>query len=123
MKALVKWSAFCVATGRRARLHVNPDDWFDIGDDAGLDYGAKLAGYQKLADRHFDTERYHEFCAAALPDIDDQVLDWVSSSEFDDMLLDTVRATYPVHEHDKFIAHFRGLIDLWLSDESAQLRV
>jgi len=123
MKALVKWSAFCVATGRRARLHVNPDDWFAIGDDPGLDYGAKLAGYQKLADQHFDTERYHEFCAAALPDIDDQVLDWVSSSEFDDMLLDTVRATYPVHEHDKFIAHFRGLIDLWLSDESAQLRV
>jgi hypothetical protein len=123
MKALVKWSAFCVATGRRARLHVNPDDWFDIGDDPGLDYGAKLAGYQRLADQHFDTERYHEFCAAALPDIDDQVLDWVSSSEFDDMLLDTIRATYPAHEHDKFIAHFRGLIDLWLSDESAQLRV
>ena len=123
MKALVKWTAFCTATGRRARLHVNPDDWFAIGDDPDLNYGAKLGAYQKLADAHFDTERYHEFCAAALPHIDEQVLEWVSSPQFDDMLLDTVRATYPAHEHDKFAAHFRGLLGLWVSDESQLLSV
>jgi hypothetical protein len=122
MKALVKWTAFCAATGRRARLHVNPDDWFAIGDDPDLDYGDKLAGYQKLADAHFDTERYHEFCDSALPDIDSQVLEWVSSTQFDEMLRDTVRATYPADEQDKFVAHFRGLVDLWISDESRVLQ-
>jgi hypothetical protein len=122
MKALVTWTAFCAATGRKARLHVNPDDWFAIGDAPELDYGAKLAGYQRLADAHFDKDRYSEFCATSLPDIDDQVLDWVSSSQFDQLLLDTVRATYPAHEHDQFLAHFRGLIDLWISDETRLLR-
>jgi hypothetical protein len=45
------------------------------------------------------------------------VHDWVTSPEFDRMLLDTVRATYPPHEQDTFMAHFRGLIDLWVSDQ------
>ena len=122
MKALVKWTAFCTATNRKARLHVNPDDWFAIGDDPDLGYADKLAGYQKLADRHFDTARYTEFCDEALPNIDEQVLDWVSSDHFDGLLLDTVRATYPAHEQDRFVAHFRGLVDLWISDESTLLR-
>jgi hypothetical protein len=25
---------------------------------------------------------------------------------------------YPAHEHDQFIAHLRGLIGLWVRDES-----
>ena len=33
------------------------------------------------------------------------------------MLVDTVRSTYPPHEHDQFIAHFRGLVGLWVKDQ------
>ena len=62
MKALLKWSVFCVATGRKARTQVDTGPWFEIADDADLDYGGKLAGYQGLADAHFDTDRYREFC-------------------------------------------------------------
>ncbi len=28
----------------------------------------------------------------------------------------------PAHEHDRFIAHLRGLLGLWAKDESARLR-
>jgi len=121
MKALVKWSAFCAATGRLARLHVDPGPWFAIADDPDLDYAAKLRHYQRLADEHFDTENYTEFCAAALPDIDQIVLEWVSSPHFDQMLVDTVTTTYPEHERERFLAHFRGLVGLWVTDETARL--
>jgi hypothetical protein len=30
-------------------------------------------------------------------------------------------ATYPAHEHERFIAHFRGLTGLWVRDEAARL--
>ncbi len=43
---------------------------------------------------------------------------WVSSDEFDKLLRDTVQATYPAHEQERFHAHFRGLIDLWLTDNA-----
>jgi hypothetical protein len=119
MKALVRWTAFCAATDRRAKLHVDPDPWYAVADDPNLDYTDKLASYQRLADAHFDTDRYQEFCASALADIDDLVLEWVSSTEFDTMLLDTIRSTYPAEEQDMFIGHFRGLVDLWISDDAA----
>ncbi|MCW2809554.1 MAG: hypothetical protein JWP61_12 [Friedmanniella sp.] len=116
MTALVRWSAFCAATDRRARLHVDTDPWFAVADDPELDYAAKLRAYQRLADEHFDTVRYREFCAAALPHLEEQVLAWVDSPAFDRMLVQTVVATYPEAEHERFVAHFRGLVGLWVSD-------
>jgi hypothetical protein len=119
MRALVTWSAFCVTTNRRARLHVDPRQWFEVGDDADRTYAEKLKAYQGLADTYFERDRYDEFCAQALPDIDDMVVDWVSSADFDDILTQTIIATYPSHEIDQFVSHFRGLIDLWLRDQSS----
>ncbi|MFP5282799.1 MAG: RimK family alpha-L-glutamate ligase [Actinomycetes bacterium] len=119
MKALVRWAAFCAATDRPARLHVDSDPWFAVADDPELGYHAKLQEYQRLADAHFDTARYQDFCAEALPDLDQQVLAWVASAEFDQLLVDTVVATYPERERERFLAHFRGLTGLWVSDETA----
>jgi len=50
------------------------------------------------------------------------VLDWVAGSAFDRLLIDTVRSVYPASEHDQFIAHFRGLLGLWVQDETTRLR-
>ena len=121
MRALVKWTAFCAASGRRARLHVDPAPWFAVADDPELDYRAKLGRYQQMADAHFERDRYEEFCAEALPHIDAQVLEWVSSADFDRVLVETVQATYPAAEHERFLAHFRGLVGLWVTDETALL--
>jgi hypothetical protein len=117
MKALLKWSAFCVASDRPANPHVDPTGWFAVADRSELSYDDKLVEYQRLADQYFETERYQEFCASALPDLDDLVLSWVSSSAFDEILTHTIMATYPPHEVDQFMAHFRGLLDLWVHDQ------
>jgi hypothetical protein len=116
MKSLLKWTAFCVSTGRRARLHVDPTPWFAVADDPDLGYGDKLARYSALADAYFERDRYQEFCAEALPHIDELVASWVTSQEFEDLLMQTIVATYPAHEVDAFAAHFHGLLDLWVRD-------
>ena len=121
MRTLVKWTAFCAATNRASRLHVDPKPWFAIADDPGLDYAGKLRHYQRLADEHFEKEHYLEFCAAALPDIDEIVFDWVSSPEFEVLLDETIAATYPEHEHERFRGHFHGLLDVWRTDERTRL--
>ena len=120
MKSLIKWTAFCAATERKSKMHVDTEPWFAIADDPELDYSAKLAAYQELADDHFEKPRYLDFCAEALPDLDDLVFDWVSSADFDRMLEQTIVATYPEAERDRFRGHFRGLIDLWIGDEQTQ---
>jgi len=121
IKTLVKWTVFCLATGRQARLDTDTRAYFDISDRPDLDYGQKLDRYRKLADAHFAVDEYRDFCAAQLPDLDGRVLDWASGPEFDQLIIDTVTATYPEHERERFIAHFRGLTSLWTRDEAARL--
>jgi hypothetical protein len=116
MTALLRWTTFCVVTGRRPRLDLETARYFAIADRSDLSYVDKLAEYRKLADEYFETERYAEFCAKRLSHVDEMVYDWVRSPEFDALLVDTVRATYPAHEHDRFLAHFRGLLGAWVAD-------
>jgi hypothetical protein len=119
MKTLLKWTVFCLVTNRRPTLDLDTRRYFDIADRDDLSYGEKLAAYRRIVDEYFETDRYLDFCASRLPHLDEIVYEWVDSSEFHQLLIDTVRATYPAHEHDRFIAHFRGLLDLWLRDEQA----
>ncbi|MGH7910882.1 MAG: hypothetical protein ACREOV_04110, partial [Candidatus Dormibacteraceae bacterium] len=113
IKTLVKWTVFCLVTGRQPRLDTDTRAYFDISDQAGLDYRQKLDRYAALADAHFAVDEYRDFCAAHLADLDKRVLDWAGGPEFDRLLADTVRATYPTGEHERFIDHFRGLTGLW----------
>jgi len=122
IKALVKWSVFVLATGRRPKIDLNTDGYFSIADTPGLSYDEKLGAYRALAETYFESDRYQEFCARSLPHIDEVVLDWVASPQFDELLIDTVSSVYPSHEHDQFIAHLRGLTGMWASDENKRLR-
>jgi hypothetical protein len=122
IRALVKWCVFALVTGRKPRIDLDTDRYFEIADDPGLSYASKLEAYRDLADGYFESERYYDFCATSLPHLDEIVLDWVAGQDFDDLLIQTVRSTYPAHEHDGFIAHLRGLVALWVRDESSRLR-
>jgi hypothetical protein len=124
MKALVKWCVFVLATGRRARLDLDTDRYFEIAGDQGQSYGDKLDAYRALADAYFESDRYEDFWGrdGNGDRLDEIVLDWVAGPDFDDLLIQTVRSVYPASEHDQFIAHLRGLVGLWVRDESARLR-
>src|SRR6266516_1591593 len=120
IKALVKWCVFTLATGRRPSLDMETERYFQIADRGDLTYHEKLAAYRELADSYFETERYYDFCDSRLSHIDEIVADWVAGPDFDRLLIETVRSVYPAHEHDRFIAHLRGLLELWLGEESAR---
>jgi D-ala D-ala ligase C-terminus len=123
MKALVKWSIFCTATGRRGRLDLDTRRYFDIADRTDVTYAEKLVCYRDLADDYFEVERYADFCASRLSHLDEVVLEWVEGPDFDQLLVETVQATFPAHEHDQFVAHYRGLLGAWAGDERARLAV
>ena len=36
--------------------------------------------------------------------------DVVQTDEFDQMIIQTVRSMFPEHDHEEYIAHFRGLL-------------
>jgi hypothetical protein len=117
LSTLLKWSVFCAVSGRTPRLDLDTRSYFEVADSSRT-YEEKLTEYRKLADDYFETQRYQEFCATALARVDDMVRDWVVSPAFDELLVSTVRSTYPAAEHDRFVAHLRGLIGLWVKDNT-----
>jgi hypothetical protein len=116
MAALLRWTVFCVVTGRQPRIDLETRRYFEIGDRADLTYADKLAAYRKLADEYFEVDRYREFWERSLAHVDDLVLDWIDSPDFDRLLEETVRTTYPAHEQERFLAHFGGLLGQWTKE-------
>jgi hypothetical protein len=121
IKALAKWSIFCAATGRRMRIDQDTRRYFDIGDRDDLSYGEKLGLYHRISDEFFERERYEDFCATQLDAIDEVMLELIESEEFDRLIVDTVTSTFPTYEHDRFVAHFRGLLAAWAADERTRV--
>ena len=122
ISALLKWSIFCSTTGRRMRLDQDTRRWFDVGDDEALPYEQKLDAYRKMADDYFEVEAYRDFCDTHLADLDEVMVDYIESEDFGRLLVKVVTSTFPPHEHDHdhFVAHYRGLLAAWASDQSAQ---
>jgi hypothetical protein len=117
IRALVRWSAFCSATGRQMRISQTTRDYFEIGDREDLSYEEKLAEYRKLADAYFQIDEYEEFCAKKLPHLDEALVEWVEGADFDRVLVDTVQSTFPQHEQEHFVTHYRGLLAAWARDQ------
>ena len=117
IKSLLAWSLFCVASDRPMRLDMNTHDFLAVADSE-RSYPEKLAAYEALADAYFDTERFTEFRAAELSHLDQVMWELAQAQEFDDMLVHNVRLIFPPHEHEQFIAHFRGLIAAWVQAEA-----
>jgi hypothetical protein len=120
IRTLVKWAIFCAVTNRKMKLDQTTRSFYEIGDRQDLSYEEKLAAYGRLSDEHFDTERYQEFCDKYLPHVDEVMHDYVRSDTFDALLIDTVKSAFPVHEHEKFVSHYRGLLQAWVADQQSQ---
>jgi hypothetical protein len=117
IEALVKWSVFCTATGRSMRIDQDITRYLEVADEPGASYGDKLAGYRRLADEYFERERYRDFCADHLSHAREAMVEFVEGSEFDRILVETVRTTFPAHEHEQFVGHYRGLLAAWAEDQ------
>jgi hypothetical protein len=65
---------------------------------------------------YFQVDAYREFCDQHLSHLDEVAHQWFTSSEFDEVLVSTVRSTFPAHEHDHFVEHYRGLLGAWARD-------
>ena len=117
IETLVKWTLFCATTGRTMRVAIELEPYFEIADREDLGYEEKLREYRRLTDEYFQVEAYEAFCAETLPGLHDLVVDYVAGDEFDRLLVDTVRSTFPQHEHEHFVAHYRGLLSSWVADQ------
>jgi hypothetical protein len=118
IKALLRWCVYVCATGRPMRVALDLGPWWEVADGDGT-YEEKLAAYRELADADFEVDAYQEFCDRHLPHVDEAMAEYIASAEFDRLLVTTVTRAFPAHEHEQFVAHYRGLLGAWLADQSS----
>ena len=119
IKALVAWCAFCAVSERPMSINQSTADYFAIGD-AELSYEDKLERYRELADRYFQQEEFEAFCAEALPRLDEVVVEYVESAEFDELSVRTITTEVLEPEnHEALIERSRSNVAMWAADQRA----
>jgi hypothetical protein len=76
-----------------------------------------LRAYRGLVDGYHGADRFREFCDRHLAHADDCMAEYVESPEFDAHLVTTIQRAFPPHEHEQFVAHYRGLLGAWVTDQ------
>ncbi len=122
IRSLVAWCIFCTVTRRPMPINQRTRDYFAIGDRQDLTYEEKLERYRGLADSHLQAEAFEEFRATALRDLDERMVEYVSSPEFDELLLRIIRAEEPLHMQEELIERTRSLVAAWSAHEHAGAR-
>ena len=116
IKSLVGWSIYCLVRERPMAITMDVGKYFKIAD-SDRSYDEKLDAYEKLADKHLETEKFAEFRAKSLGHLDEAMWELVQSEPFDNMVVNTVKGMFPEHEHEQYIGHFRGLLRHWVESE------
>jgi hypothetical protein len=115
IQALAAWCMFCTATDRRVGVYQRTRDYFAIGD-GDAPYEDKLERYRQLSDAYFQTEEFNEFCAAALPHLEQTTVEYVESPEFDDLVVQVIRTEEPEEKQERLIERSRKAVAAWAAD-------
>ncbi len=117
IRSLLAWCLFCRASARPMRINQNTGDYFEIGDRDDLSYEEKLERYRELADEYFQADEFEEFRAEAIPQLDELVVEYVESAEFDRLLVHIARTTERPDMQEHLIERVRGRVARWAADE------
>lgn len=112
IKANLRWSIFCAATDRSMKTDLDWHEYFAIADQDSP-FEEKLAGYVKLARRHFDVEAFEAFCAKHLGQLDEIADAFFATDTVRDAIRKKVTALFPAHEIDTFTELFWNRIQEW----------
>jgi hypothetical protein len=118
--SLIRWTLFCAYTKRKMRLNPNWEPFFAIADEGGT-FEEKLERYDALARAYFEADRFEEFCATHLRNLDEVAFEFFGTSRARDIFREKVGALYPAHEVEPFTDHFFDLVQLWRKQQASHL--
>lgn len=119
IKANVRWSLFCAATGRRMRPTLDWTPFFEVAEQE-LPYRERLAAYARIARDRFETDAFREFCATHLGHLDEVAHEMFGSDVVKDAVREKVTALFPAREIEQFTELFWGRIQHWRDTEGAR---
>ncbi len=118
VKSKLRWSLFCAATKRKMRPNLDWQPFFEIAAE-DRPFEEKLRAYGKLARKHFEQERFEEFCDKHLKGLDEAVWDYFGDDRARTAIRQKVESLFPDHEHDEFTDYFWTAVQEWREADAA----
>ncbi len=112
IKSNLRWSIFCAATDRSMKTNLDWQSYFAIAD-RDIPFEEKMAGYVKLAGKHFSVDEFESFCATHLSQLDELACEFFASDTVHEAIREKVTALYPEHEIDSFVELFWERVQEW----------
>ncbi|MEM1264714.1 MAG: hypothetical protein AAGI50_01715 [Pseudomonadota bacterium] len=116
IKANLRWSIFCAATGRKMRKNMDWSPFYEVADQE-MDLNERLKEYAAIAHDRFESEAFGAFCRTHLGHLDELAYEFFGSEKLRDAIRQKVVAIFPAHEVDEFTELFWSRIQLWREKE------
>lgn len=120
IKSLIRWVTFCGVSGRKFRFDLNWQKYIDISN-MDIDFMEKLDKYMELAADYFEEDKFNEYCNKYLPHLDEVAFEYFTSPDMDKIIEKKIMKKFPKHEHEEFIAHYKGIRNFWAKCEYEKL--
>jgi len=119
--ANVRWSVFFAATRKKMRKTLDWEPYFAVAA-TDAPYREKLRRYAAITRERMEADRFEEFCAKHLGNLDEVAREFFATPVARDAVRQKVQALFPGHEVEQFTEHFWGLIQQWRADEGNRSR-
>jgi hypothetical protein len=116
IKANLRWSIFCAATGRSMKTNLNWHSYFAVADQ-DIPFEDKMTAYVALAREHFNVDEFESFCATHLSQLDEVANEFFATDTVHEAIREKVTALYPEHEIDDFVELFWNRVQKWRLQE------
>ncbi len=116
IKANLRWSIFCAATGRKMRKNMDWDPFYAVAD-SDRSQAEKLKAYAAIAHERLETEKFREFCRTRLGHLDEVAYNFFGSDIMRDAIHQKVSAIFPANEIDEFTELFWERVQMWRRQE------
>src|SRR5262245_49980921 len=99
-------------------------DWQPYFDAARpeLPYRERLRATAVVAEKHFDTVRFEEFCARHLAHLDEVAWEFFATNTAREAVRVKVAALFPAHEVESFTELFWSRIQRWRAEQESSGR-
>jgi hypothetical protein len=105
------------ATRRAMRKNLDYEPFYKVAAK-DLSWRDKLREYGRISRERFDADRFEEFCAKQLGNLDEVVWNYFATDRARDAVRRKVANIYPAHEVDEFTEMFWQKIQQWRRDEA-----
>lgn len=128
VKSMVKWLIYNAVTQRTKPVFGRDwDDYYAVLKQATAEnwsYKDKLNAYAELADKHFTTKEFNQFCEESLGNFEEVAYEFFASEMFDQIIEGSVKRYFKIaHEVPAKNVHYKGIHKFWLHCEAGRLGI